>query len=129
MASEQTSIDDLKAENEILKKLLSSTDMFLAAVVHLSMENWEPALKARIECLTNDNRQLDGAYTKARVLLDKELAEMRTKNMQLEKEADWLADKLVDLCQHRYEPDCRVLYDPEVATRKRFREAAQCHAR
>ena len=52
-------IDDLRAENEILKKLLGTTDMFLSAVIHLSMENWEPALKARIETLTRDNKQLD----------------------------------------------------------------------
>lgn len=121
-------IDDLKAENANLKKLLSATDMFLNAVIHLSMENWEPALKARIESLTRDNRQLDDAYTKARAVLDNELAELRAKNMELEKEANWLADRLVDLCKHRYEPDCRVLYDPEVASRKLFREAAQCHS-
>lgn len=56
------------------------------------------------------------------------LAEKENK-IRLEKEADWLAGRLVDLCRHRYEPDCRVLYDPEVASKKLFREAAQCQTR
>lgn len=129
MARSTIIINKLKAKNERLKQILSTATMFWDVVYHLNMQNWEPALKARIESLTHDNRQLDEAYTKARAILDKEIAELRAKNTQLENEADWLADMLVDLCQHRYESDCRILYDPEVASRKRFREAAQCQAR
>lgn len=57
------------------------------------------------------------------------LLALARKGMALDREADWLADRLVDLCKHRYEPDCRVLYDPEVTSKTMFREAAKCQAR